>query len=226
MKTWFIWNNQSSDNMGVILESIPPIIKPKKRYTTTTIDNVDGSQIEELGYDAYVKQLSLGFRYEDVDKVKAWLNGSSKLIFSSELDVYYKAIVLDEIQYKKDIIFCHATVSFLVQPYKYATYERSVKGDNVSIYNNGNVESLPRITINGTGEIIVTVNNDYVCTLKLNGNDTIILDSEKQDCYRKDGTLANRNMQGDFPKLAVGKNTLVLFGNVTKVETEVRQRWL
>lgn len=227
MKLWFEWNDISSIDMKVVLSEVPDIIKPKKRYNSITVDGVDGSRIEELGYSSYVKQIEIGFAYTDVQKVEQWLNGSGKLVFCNEPDVYYEARILDEIKYTKDIIFCHAKVCFLVQPYKYALFEDKATGiANIAIYNDGNVNALPRVSISGTGNVNVLVNDTNVCTLVFGTTSrTLVLDSMTQDCTC-DNALANRSMNGEFPVFVPGDNTISCSGTVTSLEVEVRTRWV
>jgi phage-related protein len=62
-----------------------------------------------------------------------------------------------------------------------------------------------------------------VCILNI--ADYITLDSEELDAT-KGNLLANRNMTGEFPTLRPGINTISFTGNVTKIETFVRSRWI
>lgn len=52
-----------------------------------------------------------------------------------------------------------------------------------------------------------------------------MIDSEEQEAY-KDTILKNRLMQGVFPKLQIGSNTITWTGDLTKIEIEPRSRWL
>src|SRR5690554_83609 len=72
------------------------------------------------------------------------IDGSSKVIIN-ELDKYYDAFVLEQIDYEQVLRFKKATVTFLVQPYKHATGEE--KTTSRVLINQGNTECLPLMTI-------------------------------------------------------------------------------
>ena len=57
------------------------------------------------------------------------------------------------------------------------------------------------------------------------GEDTVILDSEKQDAYL-DNVLKNRNMVGDFPVIEKGENVISWSGTVERISIRRYSRWL
>ena len=60
-----IWKGIDSKTIkGLIISELPPITKPKMRVQETQIDGVDGSIIEELGYEPYDKTLQIGLTRE------------------------------------------------------------------------------------------------------------------------------------------------------------------
>ena len=55
---------------GLLISELPPITKPKMRVKETVIDGVDGSLLEDLGYESYSKKLNIGLtRNFDIDKI-------------------------------------------------------------------------------------------------------------------------------------------------------------
>ena len=55
-----IWKDiESTEIKGLMICELPPITKPKMRVQETTIDGVDGSIIEELGYESYDKTITI-----------------------------------------------------------------------------------------------------------------------------------------------------------------------
>ena len=64
-----IWKGIDSTNItGLIISELPPITKPKMRVQETKIDGVDGSIIEELGYESYNKTIRIGLsKNYDID---------------------------------------------------------------------------------------------------------------------------------------------------------------
>lgn len=217
---YFIYNDIKSTDKKVIVESMPSITKPPKRYNEINIDGSNRTDIEDLGYEAYEKPISIGLWESDLDDVYDWLQGCGKLILSSEIDKYYNAQILEQINYEKALRFRKARVVFLVQPFKYAIGEEEV--ESLAVVNKGNVDSYPLMTVYGSGEVEIKVNGIKYCTLII--DDYITLDGEIQEAHR-DGVLKNRSMTGWFPVLKPGINEISYVGNVTKIKTLTRSRW-
>lgn len=220
--SYFIFKDIRSDDMGIIVEALPPIVKPPKRYNLSDIDGRNMTDIEILGYKAYEKVIPIGFNDVDIRTVYDWLDGSGKLILSNEIDKYYDAFILNQIDYEKVIKFRKAKVNFLVQPYKYAIGEEETSARTV--INQGNTNCLPLMTIYGSGAVDVLINGVKACSLTT-VNEYITLDGEEQEAY-KGTVLQNRTMVGKFPALSPGENILTFTGNVTDVKTLIRSRWI
>lgn len=123
---YLIWNGEDSrDIRGLIICELPPITKPQMRVTETAIDGVDGSIIEELGYESYDKTLTIGLTQNaDIDQISQYFSGSGEVVFSNEADKYYKASIIGRIDYARLVRFRTATVTFRVQPFKYEYLEK------------------------------------------------------------------------------------------------------
>lgn len=222
--SYFIFKDISSENFNnLIVESLPPIVKPPKRYDLQEIDGSSKIGVDILGYKAYEKTIPLGFRNSNIYEVMDWLDGKGKLILSNELDKYYNVFVLDQIDYERVLRFRKATVTFLVMPYKYATGEEETTSR--LLINQGNTDCLPLMTIYGSGKVSVLVNGVKQCETTIDGY--VTLDGEEKEAY-KDSLASRRNrvMIGDFPVFKPGENKITFTGNVTNVKTLVRSRWL
>lgn len=231
---YIIWNNKDSrDVKGLLISELPPITKPNMRVKETVIDGVDGSLIEELGYESYDKTVAIGLKIgADLDKVMEFFTGNGEVVFSNEPDKYYIARIIKGIDYARMLRFRVATVTFRVQPFKYNRVEvpRQATSDRASmiVENIGNHTAKPIITIKGTGTVELTVNNNKICTYTFpSGENIVTLDSEKQDAYWNNiSNLRNRTMYGDFPVFAKGNNTIAWSGDVESVEIRKYSRWL
>jgi predicted phage tail component-like protein len=235
MSNSFFWKDRYSEDLGIIVESLPPIVKPPLKYEVVEIDGRDGDITNILGYKSYIKTFNIAFinnTGEDdfyyVDEVASWLSGESKIIFSNEWDKYYNGIILDQINYEKVIKYRKASINIKVQPFKYSTDEKTViKTSNFDFYNMSMLDTLPIITITGSGLVHLLINNEEIC--QVNINERITLDSVLQEAYKDSiNNLANRNMFGDFPMFKNGKNIVSWYGEgtVTQVEVKYRWRWL
>ena len=222
--SYFIFKDISSENFNnLIVENLPPISSPPQRYEIQEIDGSSKVIINELGYKAYEKPIKLGFKNHDTYNVENWLKGKGKLILSNELDKYYDAFVLEQIDYEQVLRFKKSTVTFLVQPYKHATGEEETTSR--VLINQGNTECLPLMTIYGSGSVEVLVNGTKQCEIAI--DDYVKLDGEEEEAYKDNlDNRRNRVMIGKFPVFQPGENTLSFTGNVTNVKTLVRSRWL
>ena len=229
---YVIWNNiDSRDIKGLLICELPPITKPNMRVKETAIDGVDGSIIEELGYESYDKTMTVALTAgADIDKITEYFTGNGELVFSNEPSKYYRARIIKSIDYARLLRYRTAKVTFRVQPFKYdllevervATSER----DSMIVENIGNHTAKPLITVTGSGRIQLYVNGNYSCFVDIiEGLNTITLDCEKQDAYNELG-YQNRNMRGDFPILEKGNNTISWIGELESIQIKRYSRWL
>ena len=219
---------------GLIITSLPPITKPKIRYTAEEIDGVDGDVINKLGYSAYDKTFTIGLSYNyNVDDVIEYLNTEGQITFSNEPDKYYNFTTLNQIDFEKLIRFKTAKITIHVQPFKYSTIESTKNYDFTSdnqsliVRNNGNIYSKPIITLFGNGTIELSLNGKQVFTIALNGS--MVLDTQSQNAYDPNTLdFLNRYVTGDFKNLylSVGKNTISWTGNITQVKIDYCSRWI
>lgn len=231
--SYLFWKGKDSRliNNLIILE-LPPISKPRMRTKTEQIDGKDGSIITDLGFESYDKIVKIGLKDNyNLDKLIGWFNGEGLLCLSNEPDKYYKAKIIEQIDYQRLIRFKTANIKFNVQPFKYSAIERLKTFDidaittSINIINSGNVEAKPLITFYGTGVINVSLNGIQIFTLDLSSDGNITLDCDKQEAF-KGLTLKNRKMDGDFLKLIIGKNILSFTSGLTKIEILNYSRWL
>lgn len=116
---------KSTSVKGLIIQSLPPITKPKMRTSTETIDGRDGDIVTKLGYAAYDKQLSIGLHGDfDIDDAISFFDSEGEAVFGNEPDKYYRYQILDQIDFARLVRFRTAKVKMHVQPYKYDAVDR------------------------------------------------------------------------------------------------------
>lgn len=225
-----IWKNKNSSEIhGLLICELPPISVPKIRRSIIEIEGRDGDIVENLGYESYTKTLSIALtKNYDVNEIINFFTGAGKLVLSNEPDKYYNAQIIDGIDFNRLINFKTAKVKFYVQPYKFKLNEEKFTGTNeLTVTNAGYIDSLPKITIVGSGNIDFKLNNTTIFSLELGTEtETIVIDSTLEEAYGIDGVLKNNKMIGDFPKLISGNNTITVDGTVTSLEVEPNSRWL
>lgn len=224
-----IWKGVDSSTIGgLLISELPPITKPQMRIRETLIDGRDGSFIEELGYAPYDRQVSVGLHGNfDIDKVIKYFTGEGDIVFSNEPDKVYKARIVSQIDYQRLMRYRQATISFRCQPYKYKYNESaSTFASAFDIVNAGIESSKPKMTITGSGTIEISINGNGVFSYTFpDGETQVVIDSELEDAYLGD-SLKNRNMNGEFPILQSGTNSIAWTGTVESIQIEPRSRWI
>ena len=231
---YIIFNGKDSrDVKGLLISELPPITKPNLRVKETVIEGVDGSIIEELGYESYDKIIAIGLKIgADIDDVIEFFTGNGEITFSNEPERYYIARVIRNIDFARLLRYRVATVTFRVQPFKHNRVEvaRQVTSERTSmvVENIGNHTAKPLFKITGSGTIEFTVNGKWLFKYEFpDGENTVLIDSEKQDAYLDSVTnLRNRKMEGNFPVFEKGNNTISWSGAVDSVTITKYSRWL
>ena len=239
MIPYIIINGVSSKSIdGLLIQSLPPISKPKIITSIDQIDGRDGDIVTTLGYAAYDKPITIGLRGDyNVDDVIKYFDTSGKVTFSNELDKYYNFAIYDKIDFNKLIRFKTANIKLHVQPFKYSIDEPLIVYNNTSeqtiediaVRNNGNIYSKPTLTITGANRISVFLNEKQVFSIELSAaGETIIIDAAGMNATDPDGNYLNRQVTGDYDnfKFSTGVNNLQVIGTVTKVTIDTYSRWI
>lgn len=228
-----IWKGIDSNTIpGLIICELPPITKPKMKTSIIKIDGRDGDIIEELGYESYTKNISIGLaRNYKIDEVIKYFTGTGTLELSNEPNKIYNCKIIDKIDYEKLLRFKKAIVKFHTQPFKYLKNESIVEQTittqtSINVENIGLEISKPIITLEGTGTVEIIINNKTIFKYTFPDNETkVVIDSIEEEAYLE-GVYKNRNMLGEFPKLQVGDNIITWTGTITKIKIEPKSRWL
>ena len=238
MVPYIIINGKSSRTIpGLLIQSLPPITKPKVRTTIEEIEGVDGDFATILGYSAYDKQFSIGLHGDfDIDDIIQYFDSSGRITFSNEIDKYYKYAIYNQIDFNKLVRFRTATVTAHVQPFKYSIEEPPITKVNtldysvftMDIKNKGNIYSKPKIELTGSGEITIYLNTELLFTIELLQNEKITIDAETMNATDVSGNFLNRRVTGDYNKFRFnsGNNTLTLTGRLQGVKVENYSRWI
>lgn len=234
MRDYIILNGVSSATIsGLLIQTLPPISKPKQRVQVEEIDGRDGDIVTYLGYGAYDKEIKIGlYGSYNVDEIIGYFNSEGTVTFSNEADKYYNYQIIEQIDFDKLLRFKEATVKMHVQPFKYSAEDNQKvftidDETSISIRNAGNIYSRPVITITGTGSINLSLNGIQLFSISMGSYTSITIDTNNMNAYNGN-TLLNRNVIGSYDnfKLNVGKNTISWSGSITQIEIDNFSRWI
>ena len=226
-----IINNQNTKNLGFALKGRPNIPSANKRYESTEVEGRDGSLTRFIGYEDLKFSLTFNVLFQSdikqkLREIKGVLAQAGTLSFDDAPNFYYK-IKQAQISETESVIKASGvfSVEFIAEPYEYetsATGNYSVK--SFTIANKTTTTALPVIKIYGTGTVVLNINGRGITITGLTSD--ITLDSELQEAYTGLTTNMNSSMNGEFPVLKIGSNTITWTGTVTKVEIDPKWRWL
>ena len=143
---------KSTSVKGLIIQSLPPISKPKMRTSIETIDGRDGDIVTRLGYAAYDKEVSIGLHGDfDIDDAIAFFDSEGEVVFGNEPDKYYRYQILDQIDFKRLVRFRTAKVKMHVQPFKYDAVDRTFDIVNQFLHVRDSTATKFGITVTSSG---------------------------------------------------------------------------
>lgn len=151
---------KSTSVKGLIIQSLPPISKPKMRTSIETIDGRDGDVVTKLGYSAYDKQVSIGLHGDfDIDDAIAFFDSEGEVVFGNEPDKYYRYQILDQIDFERLVRFRTAKVKMHVQPFKHDAVDRTFDIVNQFLHIEDSTASKFGITVTSSNGSIRVAGN-------------------------------------------------------------------
>lgn len=232
MNDYFIWNGVKCTDLGIHVSEQPPVTLPEERVTFTDIPGRNGSLTQVEGDEVY-KDITLTATCFITDtsrigEIGAYLKGAGTVTFANRPGGFYYARITNQIPFEKVLRGrpnCTFEVNFRCKPFWHmsAVEEVTITASSYVLVNPGNVHSEPVITVYGSGDITLMVNDT---TIELEGvEDCITIDSTIQEAY-KDDTLMNERMSGEFPLLKAGNNLISWTGDVASLVVQPNYRCL
>lgn len=143
---------KSTGVKGLMIQSLPPITKPKMRTSREEIDGRDGDIVTRLGYAAYDKEVGIGLHGDfDIDDAIAFFDSEGEVVFGNERDKYYRYQILDQIDFGRLVRFRTAKVKMHVQPFKYDAVDRTFEVVNQLIDVKDSTTSRFGVTASSSG---------------------------------------------------------------------------
>lgn len=231
MKHFLIFNNVDTRDLGVHIEELPIVPRAERMVEFVEVQGRNGYLVNDFNVYNPI-DYDVTFKIKDttkINQIKKIFNGQGILKLSNQPNVYYKATIINQIDFTRVIrTYQECLISFKLQPFGYLLNNNpiTITSEN-TIENPCNVYSQPTIKAfvnrtqsnNGNGNIYI---NEETIAIKDVESGEIILDCELEECFRlgSDGLYKNMNshMIGEFICLNVGDNTIRFDGAVTKLE--------
>lgn len=245
MNAYFYYGDdfRSSKDFNCVLATRPKMKKPQRRNTNIVVAGRDGDLLSaDNSYDNTNIELELNIKsktlndvQDDINDLYNWLDKGSytPLSFFFDKQCYYKVAFQGDFEYentKKTGLITRVKVKFTAKPFKFLKNSSVITQSNKSFFieNKNNRESLPTISIYGSGNLTLTVNGEKYSITNL--IDNIVINSELYSCYRKIGQVAEQAEQNilnyTFPVLKPGKNSFVItVDSGTFNRIEIQPNW-
>lgn len=221
-----IWKNKDFKELGIIVETTPKIEKAKKKINIFEIPGRNGFLSEDEGdYEPFTVSVECHAKENaNFDDICEYLDGFGPLSFNGERQ--YTAIINNSISFEKVLMFKKFIVQFLVNPIcedkQFTEYVVNSDDDNLNIEDTY-YDIEPKITLTCNGNVAITINSQ---TFYLdNADGTYLLDC-KNKLIIKNGLNSSNIMNGDFPKLKKGNNTISYIGSITNFKIEYKKTYL
>lgn len=226
---YFIFNGENSKNKGIIITKMPQISKAAKRIEKITIPGRNGVLYQDEGtYESIVIQIQCSIIENcNINEIKKWLNGEGDLILSTSPDVFYKANIINQIDYTSIVnLIYEFPLELELQPFSYSIekYKQVYTKGQTHTFNipDATIDMLPYIKVEANEKINLTINNEMMI---LNVEEYIELDCELLIAH-KSYESADDKVKGNFFKLIPGLNRIDILGNYTKLEIIYRKAYL
>lgn len=231
--SYFIYNDISSESMGLLITSMT--LPQKAEQKNETISVPGRSEPIFRTYDEYNSyNIDISCIITDVSQQRnifSWLSGSGKFIRSDEPDKYYTAkscSMISSIRISDEIR--EFSMSFECMPFAYAIENEPVIiiDSAGTIDNNGSIPCEPVIMVEGSGNIELNVNGEVWKLTDIDGSITI--DTPRNLAYKDNHVLLNKISRYDssvcLPMLNVGANSISVSGTAAKITVIKNERWL
>lgn len=218
MGAYFVYNGIDSRNMGVVLKGLPPITRPQKRIEIIEVPGRNGTlHIDEDSYEPIRISLECALKKNiDARGITEWLQEFGTITFSDELDKFYNATIINSIPLNRVFkVYREFIIQLELQPIAQSIQEYTYNLNNTNVNSlsiNCSAQMYPYIKLTGSGNVQLNINNK-ICNVNIDDS-YIELDCELQNAY-KGITSKNNKMNGEFPILKPGTNTIQITGNAT-----------
>ena len=227
----------SSASLGdVYIQKMPSHKKAAMRYTEYKVKGRDGTLHVNEGFDSFDIMATIVLINATASKrqtVNAWADGTGKLILSDDTTKAYRARVLREIVWTRDLgnggFYDIAKITFTCDPFMYEAVDTVLQYTaNATLVNPGSAEALPLIKVEGSGDASFAIDGETISISGMTSGVPVYIDCETGYVYTEQGAT---EMTGEIPVLRMTPSianpiTITLGSGVTKLTITPHWRWV
>jgi predicted phage tail component-like protein len=239
MITFSFADKDSYGDFSLVVTKRPIISSPVRRVSYVDIPGKNSSlRYDEETYEDITVSVECtvkGSRIAwQIDDIKSWLllSGERDLIFSFQSTRKYRAQVVNSIDFEQVFgIASKFIIIFNCRPFKYSVSNNTLTFENSSgwaVTYPSELYSEPLLTVYCTGSGTFKIKNHEMILTDID-REFIVINSELEEAYFiEDGENINANtyVEGEFPIIEPGSNSVSFTGDITKIEIISNLRWL
>lgn len=227
--------------IGAVLTKKPDIPTAQRNVTTTMVPGSShGSLTQYQGWQDVTIKCSFqlvptlipgltgiqGYN-EVLRRLNAWAISAKRLKLSEDFNYYrlVKQVQIGDASPSEIEVIGAVDVTFVLDPFWYEESDPVVLSKTGTVYNPGTMDSDPLLTVYGAGTLKFSVNGNELTLL--NVRDYLTVDSWQQTIlHGNDSGTYDEQLNGSYPKMLPGENTITFSSGVTSMKIEGRWCWL
>jgi len=224
----FTFNGTASSTYGIIVEHRPAYVFPKRVIEAINIPGRSGDIFFDTGaYNNVTLTYQIAYKgtvRANARSIANWLyqNDYCELEDTYDPNYFRKAIYVSPLSVA-DVLNAagRCNISFNAKPQRYLKTGKTVTTYSTSTsLTNDYEDALPIITVNGSGNGVLTVGGASVTITDIGAG--IVIDSEAQNAQTVGGQNANGqiSLSGGFPVLENGSTLISWTGGITDIEVQ------
>jgi phage-related protein len=232
----FIWKGVSSDEMGVVVTKLPPVVIAGRRDEAVIVPCRSGAlHIQDGAWDEIMLSVECYLPYEQggavatLNEIAAWLTGLNWLTVSNRPGLRFRARLIDAVTLTPlmegfdDRVF---TLNFWCDPFAYeAAPTVLTKTAPFQLTNPGTVFAEPVIELAATGDVTLTIGGKTISIDNAPGS--VVIDVPAGLVYSGEVNLSVSASTDDWPlTIPTGTSAVSWTGSVTALTIRPNWRWL
>lgn len=219
----FTFNGVSSNDLGLIIKEMPPIVRAARDIESIKVNGRNGYlHIDNGTYEPI--DITISCIVEDltkIDLIKSTLQGTGDLTLSTVIGRTFIATIKNQIDLSKYLrVLREFPLQLELDPISYGSEVTVSYSASSTLTIGGNVETKPTLIVYGVG--IVTINNVPFEVL----TSGITIDCDLMECIKDDLNMNAFVVLSEFPILNPGDNIIELGQGISMITISYKEGWL